>query len=208
MNYKIVILLISALILGFLIDRTLVKYTAAPCNNVSNPPANSTCAENNNGDKIDNANITYKTFSSSKADFTFEYPDTWVYEEKQNAYDTNETDWIFYSDSKKDYNDFIFIAGTSNSEWVDFCSVGYKGTKTSYQLNTFSTNDSETFITYEQCGGEYGKAYIYWQEGEYFANASNIEDIQKINLMVYDFDIENINNAEIAKHIAQSIKIK
>lgn len=211
MNYKIVILLVLTLFLGFLIDRAFVKYAPLPCDNNASNPANPACAENNNDDKAkDDTNITYKTFSSPKADFTFEYPSDWVYEEKQNAYNTNETDWIFYSDSQKNIDNLIFATGTSNNEWVDFCSGSYYKhgiSKSSYQLNTFPTNDPETFVTYEQCGEEYGGAYIYWQRGEYFANADDIKDVLKINLMVYYSGIEN-NSREVAEHIAQSIKIK
>lgn len=207
MNYKIVILLILVAFLGASIDRILVEYTTAPCDNNTTNLENSNCAENNNSDKK-NTGIKYKTFSSPRANFTFEYPDTWVYEEKQNAYNTNETNWIFYSNSKTNSNNLIFITGTYNADWVDFCSIGYKGTKIPYQLNTFSTNNLETFVTYEQCGNENGKGYIYWEKGEYFASANNIKDIQKINLMVYNFDNKNINNVVIAQHIAQSIRIK
>jgi len=202
MNYKIVILLILTLILGFLIDRTLVKYTAAPCNNnVSNPPTNSICPENNNSDKIDNANITYKTFSSSKADFTFEYPDTWVYEE-ENIENTNV--WTFTGD-------VVFEVHSPSYEVFDSCSGSFyiRGIeKIPYQLNTFPTNDPETFVTYERCGSEYGSGYIYWQKGEYFANSEDIKDIQKINLIIFDSGIENKKNLDVVQRIAQSIKIK
>jgi hypothetical protein len=207
MNYKIVILLVLTVFLGFLIDRVLVKYTPLPCNNNVSSPADSTCAENNNDDKDkNNANIAYKTFSSPKADFTFEYPDTWVYDEKTDLYNPNATSWIFYTSEKEKFEMPILAAISPLTEVVDFCSIGYKGAKTSYQLNTFPTNDPETFITYEQCGGEYGGAYIYWQKGEYFANASLINDIHKINLM--NFYSGSKEGVEIARHIAQSIKIK
>ncbi len=202
MNYKIVILLVLTLILGFLIDRALVKYAPLPCDNNASNPANSTCAENNNDDKAkDDANITYKTFSSPKADFTFEYPSDWVYEE-ENIENTNV--WTFSGD-------VVFEVHSSSYEVFDSCSGSFyiRGIeKIPYQLNTFPTNDPETFVTYEQCGSGYGSGYIYWQKGEYFANSEDIKDVQKINLIIFDSGTENKKNLEIVQHIAQSIKIK
>jgi hypothetical protein len=199
MKYKIAALLVLAVFLGFLADRALVKYTPLPCNNNVSSPANSTCAENNNDNKTeDDASITYKTFSSPKVNFTFEYPDTWVYEE-ENIENTNI--WTFTGDA-------IFEVHSPPYEVFDSCSVGYKGAKTSYQINTFPTNDPETFVTYEQCGSENENGYIYWQKGEYFANASLINDIHKINLIIFDFGTKNKKYLDIIQHIVQSIKIK
>ncbi len=158
--------------------------------------------------KNENNNITYITFSSPKADFTFEYPSTWVYEEKPDSYDPNATDWIFYQNSKKIQDNLILAVISPLTEVVDFCSVGYRSEERSYKISIFPTNDPKTFITYEQCGEEeYGSTYIYWQRGEYFRNANDIKDILKIDLMIYYSGIEN-NNQKITKHIAQSIKIK
>lgn len=210
MKYKIVILLILTLFLGFLIDRLLIKYTTLPCgNNVSNP-ANSTCAENNNSDKSENADIAYKTFSSPKADFTFEYPSDWVYDEEEIE---NTTFWGFYPNMEGDYrNRPPYLAVSSQGyETVDFCSGGpatAKGDPYGFTISVFPTNDPETFITYEQSCG-----YIYWQKGKYFANSTdiNIDDIyDKLNIMVF-YGLDELDESkveEIGKHIAQSIKIK
>lgn len=201
MKYKIVILLVLALFLGFLIDRLFIKYTTIPCDNNIPNPTNSTCAENNNGDEVKDLDITYKTFSSPKADFTFEYPDTWIYNEEEIE---NTSVWTFTGD-------VVLEVHSPSYEVFDSCSGSFyiRGIeKTSYQLNTFPTNDPETFVTYEQCGSEYGSGYIYWQKGEYFANSEDIKDIKKINLIIFDSGIENKKNINIMQHIAQSIKIK
>ena len=52
--------------------------------------------------------IAYTTFSSPKADFTFEYPDTWVYEEKTDPYNPNATGWNFYSNTEEKFGIPIF----------------------------------------------------------------------------------------------------
>jgi len=205
MKYKIAILLFAAVLLTVLADRLIIEYTKTPCapcsKNICNCPP---CDKTSNSSQTEN--ITYKTFSSPKADFTFEYPDTWVYDEKIDPENPNTTGWNFYEGPEKKFDIPILAVISPLTEVVDFCSVGYKGAKTPYQLNTFSTNDNETFVTYEQCGGEYGGAYIYWRKGEYFANASLINDIHKINLM--NFYSGSEEGKKIAQHIAQSIKIK
>jgi len=165
--------------------------------------------------------ITYTTFSSPKANFEFEYPDTWMYDEKTDPYNQDATNWGFYLRSKKKPRSLILAVTSPLSEIVDFCSGGpltAKGWPYGFVLSVFPTNDPDTFITYEQCGDvrykQNGEGYIYWQKGKYFANASKIKDIHNINLMLYysnssDFFADgNKESAEIAKHIAQSIKIK
>ncbi len=156
-----------------------------------------------------NNNITYTTFSSSKADFTFEYPSTWVYDEKTDPYNSKATDWAFYINSNDKTGVPILAVISPMTEVVDFCSGGpatAMGNLYSFTLSVFPTNDSETFITYEHCGGEDGSGYIYWQKGKYFANATDIKDIHKVNLMKFYSNSEE--GQKIAKHIAQSIKIR
>ncbi len=207
MKYKIVILLVLTLFLGFLIDRTLVKYTATLCNNNASSPANSTCAENNNSGKEESANITYKTFSSPKADFTFEYPSNWVYDEKADLYNPNATGWNFYTSIEEKSGMPVFAVVSPLTEVVNLCSDTYRDEINSYKLSTFPTNDPKTFITYEQCGEEgYGSIDIYWQKGEYFRNASDIKDILKINFI--NFYSNSEKEMRISRHIAESIKIK
>jgi len=214
MNYKIVILLVLTLILGFLIDRAFVKYAPLPCDNNASNPANSTCAENNNGNKTENANITYKTFSSPKADFTFEYPSDWVYEEREassmrDGKEIRTPMWAFYPNLEGDYRNrppYLEVYSPTY-EVVDFLSAGYKGDKFPYQLNVFLSNDPETCVTYEQGGG--GGGYIYWQKGECFASSANITDIYyKVNLMVFYSVGEGQNAKQIGEHMVKSIKIK
>ena len=94
----------------------------------------------------ENNEVTYKTFSSPKADFTFEYPDTWVYEEKTDQYNPNATGWSFYLNSEKIPENLILAVISPLTEIVDFCSNGTR--ESLYQLNIFSTNDPETFVTY------------------------------------------------------------
>ena len=162
----------------------------------------------------ENNEITYKTFSSPKADFEFEYPSNWVYDEKEISTVSGEKEiktmtWGFYPNLEDNYrNRPPYLAIHSPTpETVDFFSLGYKGTKYSYQLNTFPTNEPETYITYEQ-GKSGGKAYIYWQKGEAFASAYCIDDIYfKVNLMIFHGSDE-LEEKKVAQHIAQSIKIK
>ncbi len=203
MKYKIVILLILIVFLSFLADRLLIKYATTPCNKSA---TNSTCPENNKSDKVENTGITYKTFSSPKADFTFEYPSTWVSEEEK--IETTSV-WTFRPGQEKDAGEAILEVHSPSYEVFDSCSGSFyiRGIeKIPYQLNTFPTNDPETFITYERCGGKQGSTYIYWQKGGYFANSEDIKDINKVNLMIFTSGAEE--GKSIAQHIAQSIKIK
>lgn len=157
-------------------------------------------------DQNKNNEITYKTFSSPKADFTFEYPSTWVYDEKEIK---NTMVWGFYPNLEGNYrNKPPYLAVHSPTyETVDFFSSGYKGTKRPYQLNTFPTNNPETYVTYEQ-GENGGKAYIYWQKGKAFASSCCIDDIYyKVNIMIFHGSDE-LEGKEVAQHIAKSIKIK
>ncbi|NQV00887.1 MAG: hypothetical protein HQ537_02090 [Parcubacteria group bacterium] len=218
MKNKNIILLALVLVLGLLIGGVFVKYTTLPCdsnisknNDVPNS-TNSTATENNNDDKLEDTDITYATFSSHKADFTFEYPDTWVYAERE----FNDTMvWGFYPNLDNNYDSVppylevhspIYDPGA-----VSFYSGGgpdsAKGSPFSFTLSVFPTNDPMTFVTYERYGaGENGGGYIYWQKGEYFANASFLLDYDKYNLIRFYSAPEN--GREIGQHIARSIKIK
>jgi hypothetical protein len=215
MKYKIAALLVLTLFLGFLVDRLLIKYTTIPCDNNASNPADSICAENNNGDEVKDLDITYKTFSSPKADFTFEYPSDWVYDEEEisTMHDGKEIktmSWGFYLNLEGDYrNRPPYLAVSSPTyEVVDFLSAGYKGDKFPYQLNVFLSNDPETCITYEQYEEGIGK-YVYWQKGECFATFANITDIYKTNMIIfYSFGDEEKNTKQIGEHIVKSIKIK
>ena len=164
----------------------------------------SSVAKNENQDQ--NNNITYKTFSSPKADFTFEYPSAWAYDEKEIK---NTMVWGFYPNLEGNYRNRppYLEVHSPTYETVDFFSSGYKGTKHPYQLNTFPTNDPETYVTYEQ-GESGGKAYIYWQKGKAFASASCIGDIYfKVNIMIFHGSDE-LDGKEVAQHMAKSIKVK
>lgn len=202
MKYKIVILLVLTLFLGFLVDRLLIKYTAISYNNVPGP-ANSACVENNDGDKAEYANITYKTFSSPKADFAFEYPSTWVYDEKIDPENPNITGWNFYIDPNDKTEIPIFAVVSPMTEWVDFCSGGRSSIPNALaSVNIYKTNDPETYVTYEKCG------YIYWQKGKKIFNADDIKDIHQVNLIKFYFNPDFPAENNIAQHIVQSIKIK
>ena len=177
--------------------------------------------ENENQDQNDN--ITYKTFSSPKADFTFEYPDTWVYDEKEIEREINNTMasttfWGFYPNLESGYRNrppYLEVS-SPGYEVVDFCSGGpdtAKGDPYGFTISIFPTNDPKTFITYEQCGVDGGSGdggYIYWQKGKYFANAIDI-DIDdfyfKVNIMICHGSDE-LEGQKVAQRIAQSIKIK
>lgn len=174
-------------------------------------------------DKTQNKNneITYATFSSPKADFTFEYPSNWVYDEREvsSMYDGKEIktmSWGFYPNLEGDYRNRppYLEVHSPTYETVDFCSGGpatAKGDPYGFTISVFPTNDPETFVTYEQCGidVEGGGGYIYWQKGKYFANATDIDDIYyKVNLMIFYSAEEGQDGQEIAQHIAKNIKIK
>ncbi|MFZ2970264.1 MAG: hypothetical protein WA063_03900 [Minisyncoccia bacterium] len=207
MKNKIVILLFVVIILTFSIDRTIIKYTEKPCApKIVNTPVESPCVADDTSEQTENDKITYKTFSSPKADFTFEYPDTWVYNEEKIE---NTSVWTFHQGQEKNAGDAILEVHSPSYEIFDSCSGSFyiRGIeKIPYQLNTFPTNDPETFIAYERCGGEHGSTYIYWQKGEYFANSGDIKDINKVNLMIFISGAEEGKN--ISQHIAQSIRIK
>lgn len=161
-------------------------------------------AKNENQDQNDN--ISYKTFSSPKADFTFEYPSDWVYDEKEIK---NTMVWRFYSNLDNNYDSKppYLEVHSPTYETVDFYSFGYKGTKRPYQLNTFPTNDPETYVTYEHSGSGDG-GYIYWQKGKAFASAYCIDDIYfKVNIMIC-YGSDELEGQKVAQHIAKSIKIK
>lgn len=176
---------------------------------ISELEKNKTSSDSDNISPISDPNkkITYSTFSSIKADFTFEYPDTWIYDEKEDPYNAKSTDWGFYTDSEKNPESLVLAVVSPLTESVDFCSQSYID-KNSYQLNVYPTNDTTTFITYEQCGGDYGSAYIYWQKGKRFESVEDVKEIQKVNLIKSFYGTENIGNIEIVKHIAQSIRVK
>ncbi len=149
--------------------------------------------------------IIYTTFSSPKADFTFEYPNTWVYDEKADPNNAKATEWGFYMSPKKNPESLIFGMGSPMTEIVDFCSINGMTSK----LATYKTNDPNTYITYEQCGDtQIGHVYIYWQKGEKFSNARDIKDIYQVSLINFYFNPALPEGSEIAQHIAQSIKIK
>jgi len=224
MKNKNAILLALVLALGLLVGGMFVKYTTPLCNNniagssdnnISNP-ADTIASENNDGDKSEDTNITYTAFSSPKADFTFEYPNTWVYDENE----LNDTmTWRFYSKSADNHNGIPYLEvhlpiddpgavggfpsgapdlekGESLSPYHDFIYV-------------FLTNDPNTFVTYQWSGrGELknGSGRIYWEKGQYFANSSSLSGHNKYNYMrVYPIPEKG---QEIGLHIAQSIKIK
>lgn len=233
MKNKNAILLILVLFLGMLIGGVLVKYTTPHCddsisnnNEISNSddneipnPTVSTSVENNKSNEPENANavidITYTTFSSPKADFTFEYPDTWVYDEREN---NGIISWGFYSKSIDNHNSVPYLE--IQSPIMDAGAVGFstgapdleKGEPLRPYHNAiyvFATNDPSTFVTY-QWGGrgklENGSGYVYWEKGQYFINSSSLSGHNKYNFMRVNPIPEK--GQEIGLHIAQSIKIK
>jgi len=237
MNNKNLILLILVLALGLLIGGAYVKYTTIPC---SNNPSGDTISENSNtfeedsteedntSDTVDTieaendtsndeskntnieTNIKYTTFSSPEADFTFEYPDTWVYDERE----TNGTmNWGFYSKFADNHDGVPYLGVQSPIEdpgAVSHYSAGgpdsAKGNAFSFTLSVFPTNDPKTFVTYERYGaGENGGGYIYWEKGEYFANSSYLPGHKYNQMRFYSVPEKG---REIGLHIAQSIKMK
>lgn len=64
-------------------------------------------------------NITYIKFLSTKTDFAFEYPNTWVCDEDKVE---NTMAWRFYSNSKKNSESIVSEVHFPTYEGVDFCS--------------------------------------------------------------------------------------
>ncbi len=172
--------------------------------------------KNENQDQSDN--VIYKTFSSPKANFTFEYPSTWAYDEKEYEREVNNTTiWGFYPNLEDNYRNrppYLEVSSPAY-EVVDFCSGGpdtAKGDPYGFTISVFPTNDPKTFVTYEQCGADGGNGdggYIYWQKGKYFANATDIgiDNIYKVNIMICHGSDE-LKGKKVAQRIAKSIKIK
>jgi len=215
-SYILIIVLLIFVIGGMALNCSLSKKDSVPISKKENIKKEIQKEKEVGQDKNDE--ITYKTFSSPRADFTFEYPSTWVYDEKEistmsGGKEIKTMAWGFYPNLEGNYrNRPPYLAVYSPTpETVDFYSLGYKGTKRPYQLNTFPTNDPETYVTYEQriVDGESGDGgYIYWQKGEAFASASCIDDIYfKVNVMKC-YGSDELKGQKVGQHIARSIKIK
>ena len=236
MNNKNLISLVLILVSGLLIGGAYVKYTAIPCsdnptgntisdngniskeNNLSDT-ADTIEAKNNDGsDKSENTNtdadITYATFSSPKANFTFEYPDMWVYDERE----INGTmAWRFYSKFANNHDGVPYLevhfpiddpGAVSFSTGEPDPAKGLPLRPYHFAISVFATNDSETFVTYQWSGREAlenGSGYIYWEKGQYFANSSYLSGHKYNYMRIYSI-LEK--GQEIGLHIAQSIKIK
>lgn len=168
--------------------------------------------------------IVYKTFSSSNADFTFEYPDTWSYKEEKDPDDSTISEWTFYAGEQNNDNRVLKVGPLADGETF-FSGAGKNGStdgkKTPYWVRTYPSNDPDTFITAENSDGKDSHiGFIYWQKGKYFANADDITDIysKDVHVMSYDHsfvpqpqtisEADIISAYEIAQHIAQSVKIK
>lgn len=224
MEKKSLIPLALVLTFGLLTGGMFVKYTAPACNsnisssgdnNVSKPADTAAENDNNKTENTDNAeDITYATFSSPKADFTFEYPDTWVYDENES---NGTISWRFYPKSADNHNGMPYLelqapiedpGAISFSTGAPDLEKGLPLRPYHYAIYVFSTNDPKTFVTYQWSGKENlknGSGHIYWQKGEYFADSSYLLD-HKYNYM-RTYSIPE-NGQEIGLHIAQSIKIK
>lgn len=205
----VVIFIIGGAILTYLWNKKEEKVIVSPTNSPTPTVSVSPSPTPSLTPIITPVAITYTTFSSAKANFTFEYPSTWVYDEKIDPNDAKSTDWDFYSNSDKNYETLILGIVSPLSEVVDFCSGGpqtAKGDTYGFTISIFPTNDPKTYVTYEQCGDQNGYGYVYWQKGEYFANSSEIKNIYKISLMKFYSSSEN--GKKIAEHIVKSIKIK
>ena len=224
LNYLLILLLVVSLAGNFLFYFKIGELEEKIQEISQYKDQSSPVVENENQDQNDN--ITYKTFSSPKADFTFEYPSDWVYDEEEisamrDGKEIKTMAWGFYPNLEGNYDNkppylTVYSPAVSNDivDTLDFystnynCSTRYK-TKFPYQLNTFPTNDPETYVTYEQ--GDKRKAYIYWRKGESFANAYCIGNIYyKFNLMIFygSDELNELERQKVAQHIAKSIKIE
>lgn len=169
--------------------------------------------------------ITYKTFSSDKADFTFKYPVEWTYKEIQDAAVPGVSKWIFYANSQQSDENRIMEAGNL-TEADDFFSGagklgGETGIKIPYWVRTYLTNDTETFVTQENIDNENKHSgHIYWQKGKYFTNSDSLNKTYDNTTHVISYynsflpgsqhpTSENLKRGyEISQYIAKSITIK
>lgn len=227
MKNKSAILLVVFLVLGMLIGGALVKFTALPCKDITldnnsvadsgeknlPDPGVSTVAGNIASNKPEDA-VAYTTFSSPRADFTFEYPAAWEYDEKEA---NGIMSWRFYAKSADNHNGVPYLEIQSPVE--DPGAVGFATGAPDLEkeeplrpyhdaIYVFATNDPQTFVTY-QWGGreklENGSGYIYWEKGQYFVNSSSLLGHKYNYMRVYPIPKEG---QEIGLHIAQSLEVK
>lgn len=158
-------------------------------------------------------NIAYTAFSSPNLDFSFEYPSTWTYKDISDINSPGTIGFTFYNTSDTTGAPVLTVYFPMSDNSIDFCSgkrIGRNSVAPYMQLNISPTNDSQTFVTYEQCGQELNMsgAVIYWQKGEKFLSTDDIKDLSKINAMLFSPDNSSQESKDIGLHIAQSIKLK
>lgn len=188
-----------------------------------NLPSNNAAKNQTGNNKV----ITYKTFSSPKVNFTFEYPSDWTYREDKDVVIPNLSTWTFYKGEPNDNNDNLTIFLEPLTDVKDFfsgagSSGAHNGEKTPYWVRTYPSNDADTFITQEQNESNDGffSGYIYWQKGKYFANADDVSQDYSGKTYVILYNTTIISNTgtmtetdikignEIAQHMAQSVNVK
>jgi hypothetical protein len=194
---SLVILLIVSIGASFMFYQKAQKSAGSQSCEVKTKPANA---------------VAYTTFSSPKLDFTFEYPSTWTYQDVSYMSDSGIVNFAFKNTPGTEGPPVLAVYSPRGTELSDFCS-GKMGGNTIYpymQLNVFPTNDSQTFITYEQCGEkqDLSDAIIYWQKGEKFLSADEIKGSNKISGMLFNLNSGSQEDRSIGLHIAQSIKMK
>jgi uncharacterized protein (UPF0333 family) len=194
----LVVLLIVSIATSFMFYQKAQTSTNSKPSEVSTQPAN---------------NIKYATFSSPKLDFTFEYPSTWTYKDMSNTSDSGTVIFTLYNTSDTTGAPVLTVYSPMGDNSIDFCSgkrIGRNSIFPYMQLNISPTNDSQTFVTYEQCGQESSMsgAVVYWQKSEKFLSTDDIKDLSKINAILFSLDDNSQESKAIGLHIAQSIKIR
>lgn len=162
----------------------------------------------------------YKTFSLPDAYFTFEYPESWVYEKTESAPGEyhNETTYVFFTDPSKETETFVMnypMYETAMDTCMKFEEIS------DYQHKHIATNDPGTFVNYIACDGRkhdgtvYDADYdyrignnagdIFWEKGVWDGDKTITPD-KKTRVRIRWRG--PVIGDEILDHIAHSVRIK
>jgi hypothetical protein len=148
--------------------------------------------------------IGYKTFSLPDAYFTFEYPESWIYEKVVSAPGEyySETSYTFFTDASKKTETFVMhypMYETAMDTCMKFEEVS------DYMHQHIATNDPGTFINYITCGStEYDSGDIFWQKGVWDGDKMITSDEKtQVRILWRGTAVAE----EIMDYVAHSIKI-
>jgi len=163
------------------------------------------------------ADTVYKTFTEPDVYFTFEYPDTWIYEKHSPTDPYDETYYTFYRDAGKK-EAALSLNYPMYETAMDTC-IKFEET-TDYTHEHIATNDPGTYIDYMTCGGGTGSESndifwdedsmgdIFWQKGVWDGDKGITSDDKTLARIHWDGDNgSNIVTKAISDHLAHSIRI-